>query len=185
MRRRGSDSVFVEDPDRDAREVEPSWFPTPWPTPHLVDVPDPSAPSFDLWAMSGAKRLIHDGRALALTRRAGGEIERATLGRGLEHGQPFGVATPALRARAGVTAGSMRAALAHMRALLALDAKAAGASDSQISHALISGPQRRNTWSSDSAERALVRDALKRGRAFRDGRWTELVWGPGRRPSPA
>lgn len=135
--------------------------------------------------MSGAKRLIHDGRALALTRRAGGEIERATLGRGLEHGQPFGVATPALRARAGVTAGSMRAALAHMRALLALDAKAADASDSQISHALISGPQRRNTWSSDSAERALVRDALKRGRAFRDGRWTELVWGPGRRPSPA
>lgn len=135
--------------------------------------------------MSGAKRLVHDGRSLALTRRAGGEIERTTLGRGLEHGQPFGVATPALRARAtGMTAGSMRAALAHMRALLALDAKAAGASDSQISQALMPGPQFRNTWSSDSAERALVRDALKRGRAFRDGRWAELVWGAGRRTSP-
>ncbi|CAN7493750.1 DUF2285 domain-containing protein [Phenylobacterium sp. LjRoot225] len=135
--------------------------------------------------MPGAKRLTHDGRTLALTRRTAGKIERATLGRGLEHGQPFGVADSGLRpSSTGLAAGAIRAALAHMRALLAVDAKAAGASDSQISRALVPGSQLRNTWSSDSAERALVRDALKRGRAFRDGRWTELVWGAGRRPSP-
>lgn len=186
MRRRGSDSAFVEHPDRDARQAEPSWLPTPWPAAHLVDVPDSSAPIFDLWAISGAKRLIHDGRNLALTRRAAGEIERATLGRGLEQGQPFGVAAPPVRARPpAYAAGAARAALAHMRALLALDAKVAGASDFQISCALVPGSQFRNIWSSDSAERALVRDALKRGRAYREGRWAELVWGAGRGPLPA
>jgi hypothetical protein len=136
--------------------------------------------------MAGAKRLIHDGRALALTRRAAGEIERATLGRGLEHGQPFGVAAPIIRPHAmEPSAGATRAALAHMRALLALDAKAAGASDLQIAHTLIPSPRLSDAWSSDSAERALVRDALKRGRAFRDGRWRDLVWGAGRRPAGA
>jgi len=131
--------------------------------------------------MPGAKLLIHDGRTLALTRRAAGEIERATLGRGLEHGQPFGAATPANPPRAtDLTGGARRSALAHLRALLALDAKAAGASDLQIARTLIPSPQLGNVWSSDSAERALVRDALKRGRTFRDGRWRELVWGAGR-----
>jgi len=72
-----------------------------------------------------------------------------------------------------------------MRALLALDAKAAGASDFQIARTLMPSLQLRGAWSSDSAERALVRDALKRGRAFRDGRWRELVWGSGRRPTSA
>ncbi|WP_442957859.1 DNA -binding domain-containing protein [Phenylobacterium sp.] len=68
-----------------------------------------------------------------------------------------------------------------MRALLALDAKAAGASDLQIARILVPSTQI-GDWSSDSAVRALVRDALKRGRTFRDGRWPELVWGAGRRP---
>lgn len=72
-----------------------------------------------------------------------------------------------------------------MRALLALDAKAAGASDLQIARTLIPSPQLSDAWSSDSAERALVRDALKRGRAFRDGRWRDLVWGAGRPTPPA
>lgn len=135
--------------------------------------------------MPGAKRLIHDGRMLALTRRAAEEIERATLGRGLEHGQPFGVAASLVRPRASEpSAGAARAALAHMRALLALDAKAAGASDLQIARMLVPPTQLRD-WSSDSAVRALVRDALKRGRTFRDGRWSELVWGAGRRPVSA
>ena len=136
--------------------------------------------------MPGAKRLIHDGRMLALTRRAAEEIERATLGRGLEHGQPFGVAASLVRPRASEpSAGAARAALAHMRALLALDAKAAGASDLQIARMLVPSAQLRDDWSSDSALRALVRDALKRGRTFRDGRWSELVWGAGRRPGRA
>jgi hypothetical protein len=134
--------------------------------------------------MPGAKRLIHDGRTVALTRRAAGAIERATLGRGLEHGQPFGVAASPVRPRAsGSSTGATRSALAHMRALIALDAKAAGASDLQIARAIIPSPQLGSAWSSDSAERALVRDALKRGRAFRDGRWRDLVWGSGRRPA--
>lgn len=76
----------------------------------------------------------------------------------------------------------MRSALAHLRALLALDAKAAGTSDLQIARTLLPSSQLGEVWSSDSAERALVRDALKRGRAFRDGRWRDLVWGAGRRP---
>lgn len=134
--------------------------------------------------MAGAKRLIHDGRSLALTRRAAGEIERATLGRGLEHGQPFGVAASLVRPRTSQPrAGGARVALAHMRALLALDAKAAGASDLQIARTLIPSSRLSDAWSSDSAERALVRDALKRGRTFRDGRWRDLVWAVGRRPA--
>lgn len=132
--------------------------------------------------MPGIKRLIHDGRTLALTRRAAGKCERATLGRGLEYGQPFAVASSLVRPRAPEpNAGATRAALAHMRALLALDAKAVGASDLQIARTLIPSPRLGDAWSSDSAERALVRDALKRGRAFRDGRWRDLVWGAGRR----
>lgn len=127
--------------------------------------------------------MAHDGCGLTLVRRAPAETERATLGLGLEHGQPFGVAvSPMSPRRADRSAGNMRSALAHLRALLALDAKAAGTSDLQIARTLLPSSQLGEVWSSDSAERALVRDALKRGRAFRDGRWRDLVWGAGRRP---
>jgi hypothetical protein len=150
-----------------------------------VDVPDPDAARFDLWALPGRKRLIHDGRNLALTRQGAGPAERATLGRGLEQGQPFARTAWGRSALGRGSASAPRIALAHIRALLALDAKTAGASDLQIARALMSPGRLEGAWSSDSAERALVRDALTRGRAFRDGRWRELVWGPGRRPAGA
>lgn len=162
--------------------------------PRLVDVADADGEPFDLWAFGGAKRLVHDGADLRVVcQRPSGGL-RATLGRGLEPGQPFAVwsphgsgvgASPKHGLNCDRTAGSARpldrSHLAHLRALLALDAKANGASDLQIARALLPAEALTRAWSADSAARALVRDALKRGRAFRDGRWRELVWGAGRR----
>jgi hypothetical protein len=135
---------------------------------------------------------------LALTVRGAAGPLRATLGRGLEQGRPFGVGVGLASARSvagqagalqGLTRGAKgargadpgRLALAHFRALLALDAKAAGASDLQIAALFLSPAVLAQAWSADSAARALVRDALRRGRAFRDRRWPDLVWPPGRR----
>jgi hypothetical protein len=132
--------------------------------------------------MPGAKRLCQDGRGLALTSRSAGGSLRATLGRGLEHGRPFGVG--AWKAERRETVGRVRvperSALAHLRALVALDAKGAGASDLEIAAMFTAPAILAQSWSPDSAARALVRDAIKRGRMFRDRRWPDLIW-PGRR----
>jgi hypothetical protein len=154
-----------------------------------VDVADCEGEPFDLWAIVGAKRLLHDGADLGLACRRPSGGFRATLGRGLEVGRPFAVwpsaggAAPIQESTGACSRAGARPAdrsrLAHLRALLALDAKAQGASDLQIARAFTPAEQLASAWSADSAARALVRDALKRGRAFRDGRWRELVWAPG------
>jgi hypothetical protein len=194
VRRSASGSTFAENPRRDAREAEPSWSPISHPTVHLVDVPDEDAPRFDLWSFRGVKQLAQDGRGLSLINRSASSVVRATLGRGVEPGCPFGVwcldkvgraegtTERLLQRRPGRATPLDRTALAHLRALFALDAKAVGASDQQIGAALTLKEHLARTWSPDSALRALVRDALKRGRSYRDRRWPELVWPGGRRP---
>lgn len=200
-RRSASGSAFAEDPRLDARAARPSWLPSEAPTAHLVDVADAAAPAFDLWSAACERALVHDGRDLALTCHPAGGSFRATLGRGLEQGQPFGVgvweedasgavalsvaATEILCGRrSGRARPASRLGLPHLRALIALDAEAAGASDHQIAATFTSENELKRAWAPDSAVRALVRDALKRGRAFRDRRWRELVW-PGRRSAEA
>lgn len=197
VQRSASASAFAEDPRADALAAEPSWLPAAGPAAHLVDVAEDDAPAFDLWRAGGPKRLHHDGRSLALTVRALAGPHRATLGRGLEHGAPFGVGVgkaglPSvvghakavdrwlIGPRAARAVAPDRTTLAHFRALYALDAKAAGASDLQIATMFCSPATLAQSWSADSAMRALVRDALKRGREFRDRRWPDLVWPAGR-----
>ncbi len=198
MRRSASASTFAEDPRADARAAEPSWLAAAGPAAHLVDVAEDDAPAFDLWAARGPKRLHQDGKSLTLTVRSAAGPLRATLGRGLEQGAPFGLGVKASSpqgmvsqaramdrwtnaARCARAAGPDRIMLAHFRALLALDAKAAGASDLQIAAMFTAPAVLAQSWSPDSALRALVRDALRRGRAFRDRRWPDLVWPAGRR----
>jgi hypothetical protein len=117
-----------------------------------------------------------------LTNRAAAGGLRATLGRGLEHGRPFGVGAWRADGRGAPVRVRVpqRTALAHFRALFALDAKSAGASDQQIAAMFTAPAILAQSWSPDSAARALVRDAIKRGRLFRDRRWPDLIW-PGRR----
>ncbi|WP_371129819.1 DNA -binding domain-containing protein [Phenylobacterium sp.] len=153
----------------------------------------PEAPTFDLWALPGRKRLVHDGARLTLAGDAPAGPIRAVLTADLAHGRPYGYAVPAgeaarerlgaieafqhrARRAAAVARPFDRGAMAHLKAIQALDAQAAGAAHREIAAALFGHAAVAGRWSPDGDLRAQVRDALARGRAFRDGRWRELVW---------
>jgi len=186
----------AEDPRLDAREAAPAWGPDPADAVRLVRTDthyDAASPAFDLWAFAGRKQLVCDGARLSLTADAPGGPWRARLAADVAHGAPYGYAVPAgaapepafraidaFRARAGGASAVARPAdrvrLAHLKAIQALDAEAAGAGHQEIALALFGEAAVAGRWSPDGDLRAQVRDALARGRAFRAGRWRELVW---------
>lgn len=102
---------------------------------------------------------IPAGRRSAVKRRAAEAVEAALH------------ADAAAIAGGGVT----RTDLVHMRALQVLDAQAAGASERDLATLLF--PGRDTEPFSDSALRAQVRYLIRHGRAFRDGRYRELLRG--------
>lgn len=143
--------------------------------------------------MPGRKRLLHDGLRLNFSAEAPAGAARAVLAAELAHGRPYGYAIPpradahyALDAITGFEAPLRearafarpvdRSRLAHLKAIQALDAQAAGAAHREIAAALFGHAAVAGGWSPDGDLRAQVRDALVRGRAYRDGRWRELVW---------
>src|SRR5688572_15143332 len=65
-----------EDPTRDARVGRPDWIPIAPCILKLVESDDPSARSFSIWRIPGAKTLYCNGKNLLLTVRAGAQTWR-------------------------------------------------------------------------------------------------------------
>jgi hypothetical protein len=183
---------LLEDPDLDARTADPLWKSDPSGQVRLIaDSTIKTGPPFSLWHLPGQRRLFHDGARLSLAGIAGAFGLRAILGDHVRDGVPRSYAVPPQSAVDALAAianferaiarsdsaaqAPSRRAVAHMRALQALDAAGAGMSEREIGAALF-GSGAGKDWYSDSPLRASVRDALKRGRRYRDGHWRTLVW---------
>ena len=182
----------LEDPAVDARDADVDWLPDPDAVvglgPAVRDDDDP----FSLWAIPGRKSLVHDGKRLLLRTRLGRRVVRIAVALTLQDGAPYAFAVPPMRQRraraaaeevaaalAGVAeprraAGLSRSQLVHMRALQALDAERAGASEREIGAIVLDQPAAGTAWN-DSAARAQVRYLLKHGRSLRDGGYRHLL----------
>jgi hypothetical protein len=182
---------FVEDPSLDAREADAAWLPDPDALvalgPGVRDDDDP----FSLWAIPGRKSLYHDGKRILLNSRLGRRVLRLAISLSLREGAPYAYAIPPGRpgpraaaaeladALAGVPerrrgAAVSRTMLVHMRALQALDAENAGASEREIAALVLGSVDAGAAWN-DSAARAQVRYLLQHGRALRDGGYRQLL----------
>ncbi|MHB0671033.1 DNA -binding domain-containing protein [Roseomonas mucosa] len=153
------------------------------------------AAPFDLWALPGRKSLLHDGRRLLLRTAAGRRVARLALSLALRHGAPYAFAVPAGPARReraawaadladtldgttdaprGRGAAVTRSAIVHMRALQALDAEGAGASERDLARLIFGSAEADATWNA-SPTRAKVRYLVRHGRAMRDGGYRQLL----------
>lgn len=183
---------FLEDPKLDARDADVDWLPDPDALvgfgPAVRDDDDP----FSLWAIPGAKSIVHDGKRLLVKTRAGRRFVRLAVSLALAEGMPFAFAVPGGRNR-GARAAALEVAdalagvaptargspvprtiLVHMRALQALDAAKAGLSERDIAAVVLDRGERDGEWN-DSAARAQVRYLLRHGRALRDGGYRLLL----------
>lgn len=185
----------LENPDLDARDADPDWLPDPATLVGLGPAVTGDAPPFDLWALPGRKSLIHDGRRLLLRTRVGRRVTRVAISLTLRDGAPYAFAVPAGAARRertlwaadlaemldnsaaehrGRGAVVSRSAIVHMRALQALDAEAAGASERALARLIFGSAEADATWNA-SPTRAKVRYILRHGRALRDGGYRQLL----------
>ena len=185
---------FLEDPTLDARSAEPVWLPDTdllvAATPAIVDGAEP----FSLWTLPGRKSLIHDGRRILVRSTLGRRVLRLAVSLSLGDGMPFAYAVPAgARSQAGLKAAADLAAalagtpvkarrpavtrtdLVHMRALQALDAERAGASERAIAELVFAPFDEPESWN-DSATRAQARYLLDHGRTYRDGGYRDLLY---------
>lgn len=184
---------FAEDPTLDAREAEPVWLPDPDALIGVGEAVRDDTDRFSLWSLPGRKSIVHDGRRLLVRSRLGRRVVRLALSLGVGDTTPFAFAMPprgvyptegdlaaiggALTGRNGALPSSTpltRSHMVHMRALLALDAEAGGASEREIAMIVFGETDRTPAWNG-SALRANVRYLLRHGRAFRDGRYRELL----------
>lgn len=190
---------LFEDPERDARAVQPDWALDPDSLMLLRPDDDPpgDAPPFRLWGIPGRKHLAHDGQRLMLVSNVGGTVLRMALAPALADGMPF---TYTLRAggrlsqrwraieaqlaaldaadadqhsRAAERPG--RAQLVHMRSLQALDGSQAGASQRDVAEALFGRDEVTLRWHADSELRARVRHLIRRGRTYVSGGYYQLL----------
>jgi len=139
----------LEDPQLDARAATPPWLAeepvTPRSTPPVRESLETDA--LDVWKRASSRRLLHDGQRVLMLRRS--------------------------RSPAAICASPR--AIAHLRALQALDGLLEGASHREIAIALF-GPERvRTQWLPDSALRAQVRRDLQRARAYSSGKYRALL----------
>ncbi|TWT20313.1 DUF2285 domain-containing protein [Luteimonas marina] len=192
---------LLENPDLDARDAHPDWFPDPPGVVHVLPDADspPGALPFRLWDLPGEKRLLHDGRRLLLFLRVGGRTRCLALSSELEDGMAhvYAVrASPQMAARwrnaeitlallderqakqpGGGIAGDRpgRTALLHLRTLQALDGVQAGASQRQIATVLYGADAVAERWYSDGQLRAHVRRLIARGRRLMQGGYRRLL----------
>lgn len=150
---------------------------------------------FDLWRIPGRKRLVMDGRDLALTADTSALRMRLSLSGTLEDGGAYVGAVPlnpglrgqldGYREQAQALEGyvpqlptgrpATRAALLHLRALQALDASTAGASHRDIAQALFGLEAVVLRWHEDGELRAQVRHLLRRAESFMNGGYLSLA----------
>lgn len=194
----------LENPDWDARDAHPVWYPEPADVvqlhPDLVPVAD--AIRFDLWRIAGHKQLLHDGRNLMLTVWLPGRCRRFALASALEHGMPcvhavhdgdverMPVASDAAWSCSRPRPG--RAVLVEAHTLQMLDAALAGAPLRNAAEALVGTAAVIADWHADGALRARVRRLRRRGTVLMRGGYRRLLrkaslvqgrsYGPAKRP---
>lgn len=193
---------FGEDPSLGAREVCPQWETG---TDHLLRVrlarTHDAARRFDLWRVSGRKRLTLVDDDLALTVEQHRRHLQISLDAGLVDGAGYFCTVPltaGLPSRLDELHGQLkildgrtphssptqpvsRSALLHLRALQAFDAAQAGASQRSIAIALFGPEVVSRRWQADSELRAQVRHLLRRATAYVAGDY--LILAGVRRPA--
>ncbi|MFT3968013.1 MAG: DUF2285 domain-containing protein [Sphingobium sp.] len=182
-----------EDPALDARMADPIWSPSPTGQVYLSgeEVRGSDQPVFSLWHLPGPVRLMHDGFRMRFTGIAGRFGIWTTLGNHFRDGASRSYAVQPHELTETIAAIDQfekrlaspstqvdlpsRQAVAHMRAFQALDAIEAGYSEREIG-TLMFGDAVLKEWHAESPVRAAVRDAVRRGRRYRDGHWRSLLW---------
>lgn len=191
---------LLEDPDLDARDAHPAWFPDHEAVVQVYpDIdPPPGAIAFEFWSIPGGKQLIHDGRRLLLVSRWPGDCLRLALAPSLHDGMPYAYAIRAgakscIRCRAlaagldklGAHADAAPMALAlprppatvllELHTLQALDATLAGASSRDVAAGLFGDSAVAQDWYADSGLRSRVRRLVRRGKALMRGGYRRLA----------
>ncbi|ESQ97729.1 TPA: DUF2285 domain-containing protein [Pseudomonas aeruginosa] len=191
---------LLEDPDLDARDAQPAWFPDPPELIHLYpDVdPMPDSAAFDFWRISGSKGLIHDGRRLLLMARWPCCCLRLAVAPDLEQGMAYvhavrACARPcthycvlaaeldklAVAADAAPFAATLcrpsPAVLLELHTLQALDATLAGASLREVAVGLFGAAMVTGGWHADGGLRSKVRRLVRRGRTLMLGGYRRLA----------
>ncbi|TMN19380.1 DUF2285 domain-containing protein [Pseudoxanthomonas sp. X-1] len=191
---------LLENPDLDARDAHPAWFPDHDGVLQLYPDadPPPEADAFAFWRVPGDKHLIHDGKRLVLVSRWPGCCVRLALAPGLEDGMAYLYAiractTPCARYRAlaagldalSAATGAAPAAAARSRptpaavlelhTLQALDGTLTGASLRVVAEGLFGADAVAADWHKDSALRARVRRLVRRGDALMRGGYRRLA----------
>jgi hypothetical protein len=187
----------AEDPVLDGRHALPLWLydGAGWLQVRAAHRNHAAARHFDLWRVSGRKRLALDGPDLALTADLSAQRMRLLLSGTLTDGAPYATAVPltpqlrgqlqALHTHAAFLEGKpvpvasartvTRAALLHLRALQALDAWQAGANHREIAEALFGAEVADARWTADSELRAQARHLLARAKGLMDGGYLGLA----------
>lgn len=186
---------LFEDPELDARDAHPAWFPDHDAVVQLYPDadPPPDAERFALWSLPGRKQLIHDGRRLLLFTSWPGCCLRLAFAPDLDDGMPYVYAVRASDAScarcrtldaeldklAEACVDAVPSALAlprpsatallELHTLQALDADLAGASARAIAEGLFGAEALAGTWYADGALRSRVRRLVRRGRALMRG----------------
>jgi hypothetical protein len=181
----------------DGRNAQPLWLSSSDGLLHVraEHANNAAARRFDLWRIPGRKRLALDGPDLALTADLSAQRMRLSLSGALADGAGYASSvpmTPRLRgqldvfnAQAHALEGHApqadparpvtRAALLHLRALHALDASQAGASQRDIAQALFGLEAVVLRWHEDGELRAQVRHLVRRAEAYMAGGYLALA----------
>jgi hypothetical protein len=187
----------AEDPELDGRHALPLWLSDGdgWLQVHAAHRNDATARHFDLWRVPGRKRLALDGPDVALMADLSAQRMRLLLSGALTDGAPYATAvllTPQLRGQlhafhthAALLEGKppsvpsartvTRTALLHLRALQALDAWQAGASQRVIAEALFGAEVADARWTADGELRAQIRHLLARAKGLMEGGYLGLA----------
>jgi hypothetical protein len=177
----------LENPTLDARDAHPLWYPEPAGVVQLHPdlVPAAEAIPFDLWRITGHKRLFHDGHHLALKVWLPGRCRRFAIAPALEHGMPYVHAVHEGDVELPPVAGDSpwsccrprpgRAVLMEAHTLQVLDATLAGASLRDAAEALVGTAVVIADWYADGALRARVRRLVKRGNGLMRGGYRRLL----------
>ena len=191
---------LLEDPEQDARDAHPAWFPDHDTVVQLYPDadPPPDASLFDFWRIPGHKQLIHDGRRLVLVARQPGCCLRLALSPALEDGMAYVYAirtcqTPCTRFRtladelhklqeasdttpAGVVnPRPSPSSLLELHTLQALDGTLAGASLRTVADVLFGSDAVAEGWHADGDLRARVRRLVQRGKKLMLGGYRRLA----------
>lgn len=191
---------LFEDPDLDARDAHPAWYPDHDGVVQLYPDadPPPNALSFALWRIPGRKHLVHDGRRLILLTRWPGCCLRMALMPALSDGMACvyafrACAAPCSQYRTVITELCKWAAVTEMipvalalprpsptallelHTLQSLDATLAGASLRETAVEVFGVAAVGESWHADSGLRAKVRRLVRRGTRLMGGGYRRLA----------